>query len=58
MLYGPPVPRPSRTAPLLKTRPETIVAVLNSERLCDKAPAELWATVLDEAVYLASVSTM
>jgi putative transposase len=32
--------------------------MLNSERFCDKAPAEVWATLLDEGVYLASISTM
>jgi putative transposase len=32
--------------------------VLNSERFCDKAPAEVWATLLDEGTYLASISTM
>jgi hypothetical protein len=37
---------------------DEIVAVLNSERFCDQAPAQVWATLLDEGVYLASVSTM
>jgi putative transposase len=32
--------------------------VLNSERFCDQAPAQIWATLLDEGTYLASVSTM
>jgi putative transposase len=31
---------------------------LNSERFCDQAPAQIWATLLDEDVYLASMSTM
>lgn len=31
---------------------------LNAERFCDKAPAQVWATLLDEGTYLASVSTM
>jgi len=35
-----------------------ILAVLNSERFCDQAPAQVWATLLDEGRYLASVSTM
>jgi putative transposase len=34
------------------------VAVLDSERFCDKAPVQVWATLLDEGTYLASVSTM
>lgn len=32
--------------------------MLNSERFCDKAPAQVWATLLDEGTYLASTSTM
>jgi putative transposase len=35
-----------------------VVETLNEERFCDKAPAQVWATLLDEGVYLASVSTM
>ncbi len=32
--------------------------MLNSERFCDHAPAQVWATLLDEGTYLASISTM
>jgi putative transposase len=32
--------------------------VLNSERFCDMAPAQVWATVLDEGTDMCSVSTM
>jgi putative transposase len=32
--------------------------VLRSERFCDLAPAQVWATLLDEDVYLGSISTM
>jgi putative transposase len=32
--------------------------VLNSERFCDLAPAQVWAILLDEGRYLCSVSTM
>ena len=35
-----------------------MVTTLNSERFCDRAPAQVWATLLDEGVYLASISTM
>jgi len=34
-----------------------ILAVLHSERFCDAAPAQVWATLLDEGVYLGSQST-
>lgn len=37
---------------------DEIVAVLNSERFCDLAPAQIWAILLDEGRYLCSVSTM
>jgi len=35
-----------------------VIATLNNERFCDKAPAQIWATLLDEGTYLASVATM
>jgi len=37
---------------------EQIRDVLCSERFCDLAPAQIYATLLDEAVYLCSESTM
>lgn len=35
-----------------------VVAVLNEERFCDQAPAEVYATLLDERRYLCSERTM
>ena len=35
-----------------------VLEALNSERFADKAPAEVYATLLDEEVYLCSISTM
>ncbi|MGH3990174.1 MAG: IS3 family transposase, partial [Pseudonocardiaceae bacterium] len=35
-----------------------LLAVLNSQRFVDRSPAQIWAILLDEGVYLASVSTM
>ncbi len=35
-----------------------VLAVLTSERFCDQAPAAVYATLLDEGVYLCSVRTM
>jgi putative transposase len=43
---------------LSATEADGIVDVLNSERFCDRAPAQVWATLLDEGTYLASVTTM
>ena len=35
-----------------------LLAVLNSERFADKSPAQVWAILLDEGIYIASVSSM
>ncbi len=35
-----------------------MLATLNSQRFADKAPAEVYATLLDEQTYLCSISTM
>lgn len=37
---------------------DQVAAVLHSDRFADKAPAQVWATLLDEGVYLCSESTM
>ena len=34
-----------------------ILAVLHSEQFCDAAPVQVWATLLDEGLYLDSQST-
>ena len=36
---------------------EQVLAILHSDRFADAAPAQVWATLLDEGVYLASEST-
>lgn len=56
--HGPPPPRPRSPRAITPTEAEEVVAVLNSERFCDAAPAQVWATLLDEGTYLASISTM
>ena len=61
-------PAPVRRAPVAhrdRTQPralstkerQRILDVLRSERFVDLAPAEVWATLLDEGVYLGSQST-
>ena len=55
--FGPPVPRPPSPREIASQEAEAIVEVLDSERFCDKAPAQIWATLLDEGIYLASIST-
>ncbi len=54
-----PVPHLDRPQPaaLTTVEREQILAVLHSDRFVDAAPAQVWATLLDEGVYLASQST-
>lgn len=54
-----PVAQVDRVQPaaLSTTERAEVLAVLHSERFCDAAPAQVWATLLDENVYLASEST-
>ena len=59
----PPAPRPSRVrvpSPRALTQPErdAVLTELHSERFVDSAPAQVWATLLDEGRYLASERTM
>ncbi len=51
-------PRPAPASALTPTEQDEILAALTSERFCDKSVAQTWATLLDEGVYLASMSTM
>lgn len=51
------VRRASPRALTLEER-ETVRDVLNSERFVDQAPASVYATLLDEEIYVGSVSTM
>ena len=37
---------------------DELLAVLDSPRFADKAPRQVWALLIDEGVYLASISTM
>ena len=57
-LYGPPAPRPCSHRALTFDEETEILGTLNSERFCDRALAQIWATLLDEGTYLGSVSTM
>ena len=62
---SPTPPRPSPTAHRDRPQPRAltsqerggILAVLHSQRFVDAAPAQVWATLLDEGVYLGSIST-
>jgi putative transposase len=54
-------PRPARRAPVNKltdAERAQVLAVLRHHDFVDKAPAQVWATLLDEGQYLCSESTM
>ena len=62
-LHGPPAPPASRKGQaqpraLSDTERSEVLAVLRSERFVDMAPAEVYATLLDEGTYLCSIATM
>lgn len=58
---APPAPRERRPAShraLPADERAHVLAVLNSDRFADKAPAQVWADLLDEEKHLCSVRTM
>lgn len=55
---GPAKPRPTPPNALTPDERTAVLAVLHGERFVDRAPAQAWATLLDEGTYLASESTM
>ncbi len=54
---GPPVPRPTPPSALSQPERDAVLGLLRG-RFVDAAPAQAWATLLDEGTYLASESTM
>jgi hypothetical protein len=54
-----PIPHSQRRQPraLSTAEQQVILDVLHSDRFADLAPAQVWATLLDEGVYLGSEST-
>lgn len=57
-VLGPPAPRPAPRNALSEAERQHILTVLRSEEFCDLAPAQVWARLLDDGVYLCSISTM
>ena len=53
-----PSARPVPVNKLSDTESAELVAVLNSQRFVDKAPPQIYATLLAEGTYLCSISTM
>ena len=59
-IFGPaPAPVPGvQPAALSPDERAHALNVLNSDRFADKSPAQVWAVLLDEGAYLASISTL
>ena len=53
-----PKPRPRPTRSLSQAEQQKVLEVLHSERFVDQSPAEVYATLLDEGIYLCSLRTM
>ena len=54
----PSVSRPEPTNKLSEAERQRILAVLRSDEYCDLAPAQVWSRLLDDGIYLCSISTM
>lgn len=52
-----PAPRPAPANALSDAERAQVLSVLRSPRFVDKAPAQVWATLLDEGEYMCSEST-
>jgi putative transposase len=50
--------RPTPERALAAAERQGVLDHLHSERFCDKAPAEVYATLIDEGIYLCSIRTM
>jgi putative transposase len=55
---GPPAPRPVPVNALSETERQRVLDVLRSPEFCDLAPAQVWARLLDDGIWLCSISTM
>ena len=53
-----PAPRPHPARALTPPERQAVLTQLHSPRFIDQAPAEVWATLLDEGHYLCSLRTM
>lgn len=55
---APRLPRPTPVRALDAAERQTVLDALHSERFRDKVPAEVYASLIDEGVYLCSIRTM
>ena len=51
-VHGPPPPRPVPPNKLAEPERRHVLALLRSEEYCDLAPAQVWARLLDDGIYL------
>ena len=56
--HGPPSPRPTPVNALSEQERQQVLDVLRSPEFCDLAPAQIWARLLDDGIWLCSISTM
>ena len=57
-MHGPRRPRPAPPNTLTEAERHKVLKVLRSLEYCDLAPAQVWARLLDDGIYLCSISTM
>lgn len=55
---APPRPRPRPQRALTTTQQQTVLGLLHEPRFTDQAPAEIYASLLDQGVYHCSIRTM
>lgn len=57
-MLGPPAPRPAPVNALSEAERQQVLTLLRSPAYCDLAPAQVWARLLDDGIWLCSISTM
>jgi len=57
-VLGPRPPRPAPPNALTEAERQHVLGVLRSPPYCDLAPAQVWARLLDDGIFLCSISTM
>jgi putative transposase len=57
-LYGPKPASCAHPRAISPEERENVLLILHSERFVDKAPSEIYATLLDEGIYLCSIRSM
>jgi len=57
-MHGQRRPRPAPPNTLSEAERQAILTTLRSPEYCDLAPAQVWARLLDDGIYLCSISTM